>query len=53
MKNKQKPPHIDTKTQEAVDAYRTKEQDATDPLGSYTGVPKDKREIPVQDADDL
>lgn len=25
----------------------------TDPLGSYTGVPKEKWEKPVQDADDL
>lgn len=25
----------------------------TDPLGSYTGVPKDPYETPVQDADDL
>ena len=26
---------------------------AVDPLGSYTGVPDDLKEIPVQDADDL
>lgn len=25
----------------------------TDPLGSYTGVPKEFRDMPVQDADDL
>lgn len=25
----------------------------TDPQGSYTGVPEEKGEIPVQDADDL
>ena len=25
----------------------------TDPQGSYTGVPADKYEVPVQDADDL
>lgn len=25
----------------------------TDPQGSYTGVPADQNEIPVQDADDL
>ena len=25
----------------------------TDPYGSYTGVPMDKDDIPVQDADDL
>ena len=26
---------------------------ATDVNGSYTGLPKEKKEIPVQDADDL
>lgn len=25
----------------------------TDPLGSWTGVPDDKYDVPVQDADDL
>ena len=25
----------------------------TDPLGSYTGIPLERDEIPVQDADDL
>lgn len=30
-----------------------KETIATDPMGSYTGIPADKGEIPVQDADDL
>lgn len=25
----------------------------TDPLGSWTGVPADEYEVPVQDADDL
>ena len=25
----------------------------TDPFGSYTGVPRDHSEVPVQDADDL
>lgn len=27
--------------------------DAFDPMGSYTGVPADPKEKPVQDADDL
>ena len=27
--------------------------DQTDPSGSYTGQPKNPKEIPVQDADDL
>ncbi len=26
---------------------------STDPQGSYTGVPADQNEVPVQDADDL
>lgn len=30
-----------------------KKKISTDPLGSYTGVPEDKYEKPVQDADDL
>ena len=25
----------------------------TDPLGMYTGVPQDKYDVPIQDADDL
>lgn len=25
----------------------------SDPFGSYTGIPQDKNETPVQDADDL
>ena len=25
----------------------------TDPMGSYTGISKDRHEVPVQDADDL
>ena len=29
------------------------EPTVTDPFGSYTGVPVEFREIPVQDADDL
>lgn len=31
----------------------TDESIQTDVLGSYTGVPKDKSDTPVQDADDL
>lgn len=29
------------------------QQSQTDPLGSWTGVPEDPYEVPVQDADDL
>ena len=25
----------------------------SDPMGSYTGIPEDKKEKPIQDADDL
>lgn len=25
----------------------------TDPQGSYTGIPEERREVPVQDVDDL
>ena len=30
-----------------------KKRIVTDPTGSYTGRPRDREEIPVQDADDL
>ena len=30
-----------------------KEHPVSDPLGSYTGVPQNPYEVPVQDADDL
>ena len=30
-----------------------RKKNPTDPLGSYTGVPRDEWEEPVQDADDL
>ncbi len=30
-----------------------KKRIVTDPNGSYTGRPRDREEIPVQDADDL
>lgn len=29
------------------------EQIVTDPMGSYTGIPENPEETPVQDADDL
>ena len=38
---------------EVVDAYVSKKQQKTDPQGSWTGKPRDKDEIPVQDVDDL
>lgn len=36
-----------------VQAIINEPYSATDPNGSYTGKPKDKNEVPVQDADDL
>lgn len=53
MKNRQKENPIDPKTQSVIDAFCTNAQKATDPLGSYTGVPEDERDVPVQDVDDL
>ena len=32
---------------------KNKKKIVTDPFGSYTGIPADKQEKPVQDADDL
>ena len=46
MKNKKK------SAEEVVHAY-AKGGKTTDPNGSYTGVPRNKSEKPVQDADDL
>ena len=47
--NRKKP--VPAPTQKAVDLFDG--ASPTDVNGSYTGRPKDKREIPVQDADDL
>lgn len=41
------------KAMEAVEAYVAVDSIKTDPNGSYTGVCDDKKEKPVQDADDL
>ena len=41
------------KAQQVVDVYTSKEQMKTDPLGSWTGRPRNANEVPVQDADDL
>ena len=35
------------------EVYAMKEKIITDPFGSYTGLVKDPKEKPVQDADDL
>lgn len=44
--------HVPAPTKRALDVVDN-EPSATDVNGSYTGRPKDKREVPVQDADDL
>ncbi len=41
------------KAWDVVNAFVGAEQLKTDPQGSYTGNPRDKDEVPVQDADDL
>ena len=41
------------KAMEGARAYCGEKEKKTDPQGSWTGQPKDKNEVPVQDADDL
>jgi len=41
------------KTKQAIDSYTDKEGLQFDPNGSWTGLPSDKYEKPIQDADDL
>ena len=41
------------KAWDVVNAYNNPAAKACDPQGSYTGRPKNKNEVPVQDADDL
>ena len=54
MKNKQNAKsHAQKKAVAAAEAFVRKSSFKSDPLGSYTGRAKDKREKPVQDADDL
>lgn len=49
MDKSKKEQRITEKTKELF-SMKNKE---TDPFGSYTGVPVDNGEVPVQDADDL
>ena len=51
MTNREKK-HVPAPTKRALDVVDNKPS-ATDVNGSYTGRPKNKREVPVQDADDL
>ena len=50
MTNKKKRP-TPAPTKRALDVFVP--PSSTDVNGSYTGVPKNKREMPIQDADDL
>ena len=49
--SKKKPQRVPAPTKTALDIIGGVSN--TDVNGSYTGRPKNKREIPVQDADDL
>ena len=44
--------HVPAPTKRALDVLNNKPSD-TDVNGSYTGIPKQKTDVPVQDADDL
>lgn len=51
MDKKKSNRRIPTPTKRALDVFN--DPSKTDVNGSYTGKPKNKKEIPVQDADDL
>ena len=51
MAAKKEAQHVPAPTNRALDLVGNTSN--TDVNGSYTGVPKNKREMPVQDADDL
>lgn len=52
MQKKKKPSQRPSELVEAIVAEQRR-KDPTDPLGSWTGVPWDEHDTPVQDADDL
>lgn len=49
LDNKKKKVPVSDRVQDII----TMQNCATDPNGSYTGVPENPLEVPVQDADDL
>ena len=51
MPTKKKTRRVPAPTQKAIDVFN--EPSDTDVNGSYTGKPKNEKEVPVQDADDL
>ena len=52
-KKEAKKPFIKNLSEEISEEFVEEDQLKTDPLGSWTGTPIDKDEIPTQDADDL
>lgn len=44
---------IKSKTKEVLKAFVSRGTMRADPMGSYTGKPIEKDQVPVQDADDL
>lgn len=53
MKAKKSVHRVPAPTKTALSALNASPTSNTDVNGSYTGRPKNKHEIPVQDADDL
>ena len=51
MRGKNQTHRVPTPTKRAISVFN--EPSDTDVNGSYTGKPKNKKEIPMQDADDL
>ena len=41
------------KSKDSSQSYTSEDQVDTDPLGSWTGVPSDRNDVPTQDVDDL
>ncbi len=51
MRGKNQVPRVPAPTKRALSVFD--DPSDTDVNGSYTGKPKNKKEVPVQDADDL
>ena len=52
-KNKKEKPKYCSKANDKVSEINSMQSQRTDPFGSYTGVPENPYEKPVQDVDDL
>lgn len=53
IKNENKMKNARTRVDFSMKSYESENRIDTDPFGSYTGVPDDPYDKPVQDADDL